>query len=685
MSASGSGHHQVQQIGAPAASWPPQAAWLQRHRVRLVAALSLLIAVIAGPGVWRTVSGDEPRPNRLPFYLAVANLLWEPVAHYSGSVQGGAASWDLKTTSGGQALGTVTVAGQQISVMTVGGKTYVKPTQDMLAGLPAGLSASSVQGKWITGDDSLTRTLPQVLASRTALATALWKELNETTDFPKVGTGTVKVGADSALEVTTPDGGLYVSAARPYRVLRWVPKDPTGAGTGTQATGPSLTAGHTLVGFPHPVVEAAWVRPAAASGSASAGLAALGQTDFSSVSTAEADLTFSDLIAQTKTLNSAIDVGVRFDFNQTGNLNCSDGSCTVSENVVTSTTSTRNAALSGTATAVMTATVTVNGQAAGGCTQTQVLPVSGNGTIRCADSGVAPVVRQIKAQKQAQADQQARATGQSVRIPYTLDFEASVQIKAMADVQAKVNQEVGAEQAAQKIADQAAASCAQNSFVAGTEVLMADGTAEPIQDVKAGDTIENAAPGSKAVTQHTVAAVHITDNDRDFAALAIATPGGVEEIRSTAHHLFYDATTATWTTAAELKPGDRLQTADGRVATVRTVHTYAAANRTYNLTIDSLHTYYVEAGTTPVLVHNSGCDEWAAKFAAKNGGEIHTFDGGGAPSLGDYKLEPNESWGHHTVVVKDGRVFDQYTGSGGMPIDEWKLLWSERKYINFGF
>jgi hypothetical protein len=30
---------------------------------------------------------------------------------------------------------------------------------------------------------------------------------------------------------------------------------------------------------------------------------------------------------------------------------------------------------------------------------------------------------------------------------------------------------------------------------------------------------------------------------------------------------------------------------------------------TYNLTVDHLHTYYVEAGNTPVLVHDSGpCD-----------------------------------------------------------------------------
>jgi hypothetical protein len=37
------------------------------------------------------------------------------------------------------------------------------------------------------------------------------------------------------------------------------------------------------------------------------------------------------------------------------------------------------------------------------------------------------------------------------------------------------------------------------------------------------------------------------------------------------------------------------------------VRDYTASMVTYNLTIDSLHTYYVEAGSTPVLVHNSSC------------------------------------------------------------------------------
>ena len=571
-----------------------------------------MIAVLAGVGVWRTESQPGPPPNRLPFYLAVSNLWTEPVADYSGSVQGGAVSWDLKAARSGETLGTVTVAGQQISVMTVGGKTYVKPTPDMLAGLSTGVSASSVQGKWITGDDSLTDLLPQSLASPAAVATALWKELDAATDFPKVGAGTVKVGTDPALEVTTPDGGLYVSVAPPFRVLRWVPRNPTAGGTDTQATGSSL------VGMPHPIVEAAWVRQAAADGSVSTGLAALGQTDFLPVSTAEVNETYNELIAQTKTLTSAIDVGISFDFNQTGNLDCSDSGCTVSENVVTSTTSARSATLSGTVTATMTATVTVYGQAAGGCNQTQTLPVNGSGTISCPDPGVAPVVQQIKAEKQAQADQEAEASGQSVDIPYTLAYEARVQIEAMADVQAKVDQEVGTEEAAQKQADQAesnAASCTLSSFVAGTKVVIPGGMPEPIQYVPVGDRIENATPGSKAVTQHTVAAFHLTNTDRDFAALM------------TAHHLFNDATTDAWTTAAALRPGDRLQITDSQNATVPAVHTYAAANRAYNLTVDDIHTYYVLAGTTPILVHNSDCGPTKVYRAPNAGNKADEVDG----------------------------------------------------------
>jgi hypothetical protein len=40
---------------------------------------------------------------------------------------------------------------------------------------------------------------------------------------------------------------------------------------------------------------------------------------------------------------------------------------------------------------------------------------------------------------------------------------------------------------------------------------------------------------------------------------------------------------------------------------------------------------------------------------------------------------------HHEVVVKDGRVFDAFTGSGGATIAEFKALWQYPEAIRFGF
>jgi hypothetical protein len=147
-----------------------------------------------------------------------------------------------------------------------------------------------------------------------------------------------------------------------------------------------------------------------------------------------------------------------------------------------------------------------------------------------------------------------------------------------------------------------------NSFAGTTPVLMADGHTKPIDQVKVGDTVANAAPDSPTVEAHTVTAIHIADADRDFADLTVDTLAGPKTITTTtAHHLFWDTTTHTWTDAQDLHPGDQLDTPGDGHATIVANHPYTTARRTYNLTIDTLHMYYVLAGTTPVLVHNAGC------------------------------------------------------------------------------
>jgi hypothetical protein len=86
---------------------------------------------------------------------------------------------------------------------------------------------------------------------------------------------------------------------------------------------------------------------------------------------------------------------------------------------------------------------------------------------------------------------------------------------------------------------------------------------------------------------------------------AQATQAGAQDahLTTTFHHPFYDETESAFVEAKDLKPGDVLQTPSG-TAEVTGVRLYHANTTTYDLTIGSLHTYYVEAGTNAVLVHN---------------------------------------------------------------------------------
>ncbi|MEW1862868.1 polymorphic toxin-type HINT domain-containing protein [Streptomyces sp. NPDC088194] len=100
----------------------------------------------------------------------------------------------------------------------------------------------------------------------------------------------------------------------------------------------------------------------------------------------------------------------------------------------------------------------------------------------------------------------------------------------------------------------------------------------------------------------------VGNHDGDLIDLTIeTTPGQSSVLHTTSNHPFWDDTTHRWVPAGELAIGDNLSAAtNGHVRLVaRQVRPGAAGM--YNLTIDQLHTYYVVAGTTPVLVHNAKC------------------------------------------------------------------------------
>ncbi|WP_218134809.1 RNase A-like domain-containing protein [Amycolatopsis xylanica] len=149
-----------------------------------------------------------------------------------------------------------------------------------------------------------------------------------------------------------------------------------------------------------------------------------------------------------------------------------------------------------------------------------------------------------------------------------------------------------------------------NSFAASTQVLMADGRTKQISQIAVGDEVANSVPDSGVVEKRKVLAVNVTDSDREFVDLAV----GASTITTTAHHWFWNPAKHGWVDAGDLRAGDRVAT-PGADAEVRATRAYSSTMRTYNLSVDAVHTFYVVAGNTPALVHNCGnLTADAAKF-----------------------------------------------------------------------
>ncbi|CBG70634.1 putative extracellular RHS repeat protein [Streptomyces scabiei 87.22] len=143
-------------------------------------------------------------------------------------------------------------------------------------------------------------------------------------------------------------------------------------------------------------------------------------------------------------------------------------------------------------------------------------------------------------------------------------------------------------------------------FLAGTDVLMADGTTKNIEDVELGDKVQATDPETGESGARVVTRLIVTEDDKHFNELSIATEDGIEKLTATYEHPFWSPSEDKWTEAGDLEPGMTLLTDEGNTVIVTGNRAYTQHARTYNLTVDDLHTYYVLAGATPVLVHNSG-------------------------------------------------------------------------------
>ncbi|MFC5766753.1 RHS repeat-associated core domain-containing protein [Actinacidiphila bryophytorum] len=194
--------------------------------------------------------------------------------------------------------------------------------------------------------------------------------------------------------------------------------------------------------------------------------------------------------------------------------------------------------------------------------------------------------------------------------------------KREASSAAAMNDAKAAADEAAKEAPSPAPTC--HSFLAQTPVAMASGDPKAISDLKVGDAVQATDPQTGLTRPEKVQKVIVTHTDEEFTDLTLTTDDAhpnapPAHLTTTWHHPFWDATHHRWTEAHALTPGTHLRRPDGTTATVTTVRNYHRQAVTYDLTVTDLHSYYVLAGTTSVLVHNCGTGPTEADAVAARG------------------------------------------------------------------
>ncbi|MFE0499092.1 Hint domain-containing protein, partial [Streptomyces albidoflavus] len=162
-----------------------------------------------------------------------------------------------------------------------------------------------------------------------------------------------------------------------------------------------------------------------------------------------------------------------------------------------------------------------------------------------------------------------------------------------------------------------------NSFTPGTAVMMADGTSKPIEDVAIGDTVLTTDPETGETSPQKVTAtitgkgtkhlvditLHTTDPESEAETESGTKSAGGKDpapttLTATDGHPFWVPQLDTWIDAADLNTGQYLQTSAGTRIQITAITQRTTQATVHNLTVAGTHTYYVVAGSTPVLVHN---------------------------------------------------------------------------------
>lgn len=396
--------------------WPPPPAPKPRRRVALVFGIAALVVLLVAAGlIWLLNGNDEPDRKALgeaPFAGAIAALANSPEVHYRTTVDDLGAV-DVRATHAGELTGTAEQGGETVQLLRVGGRVYAKLPDSELGTTDNPAQANAMSGKWLTGKDVASKlaSVPDRFVPPQQLASLLAGAVNGAEPLPDTN-----IGGQPVVGANTRLGALYVTRDLPYRVVRLTPEPA-----------PEATA--------HPAIYSLHA--------AAAATAAGSSTDFPAEQPQDLDQTYDQLKSATAELADSIDTDLSFDLDGDGQINCSEAGCqvnvTVTNSVAASTPGTST--VGGNVTAELTATVTIDGQPAGGCAGAGSLPLNGTGTVSCSAASAGGVFSAAKAQKRAAAEAQSETEG-GAPVPYNVAFAGQYYVYATAqvDVESTVQQ-----------------------------------------------------------------------------------------------------------------------------------------------------------------------------------------------------------------------------------------------------
>ena len=129
---------------------------------------------------------------------------------------------------------------------------------------------------------------------------------------------------------------------------------------------------------------------------------------------------------------------------------------------------------------------------------------------------------------------------------------------------------------------------ATECFVAGTQVLMADGSSKTIESVKAGDMVLSKDEATGKIVKQSVVNTQVRTAP---STLVIEVEGGTR-VETTPEHPFYVEGTG-WTPAGRLAIGNTIVTRAGPFVKIIRIATKETPATVYNFEVEDTHSYFV--------------------------------------------------------------------------------------------